>query len=281
VLFKGEVLPGEQVSIIDRALFDAVQTRLTEQVNSHNTERMKSDALLIGRIFDDRGNRMSPSHARKGGIRYRYYLSSALLQGRAETAGSIRRVTAREIEAVIVRSIRERVKPTSPMDDRKLIDAHVVRVEVHADRLIIQLAQEAKPGRRKSKDKNTLTVPWRKTATTRRREILLPAGMVRQDTRPIRAESRALLVASIARGRRWLAELLADVNATAETIARRERCSVRKVNMTISLAFLAPDLVQAAVAGRLPRGIGVVRLVDMPAEWSRQHQMLGLPGNSP
>ena len=50
-----------------------------------------------------------------------------------------------------------------------------------------------------------------------------------------------------------------------------------EVNMTILLAFLAPDLVQAAIAGRLPHGMGVARLADMPAEWSRQHQMLGLP----
>jgi site-specific DNA recombinase len=49
------------------------------------------------------------------------------------------------------------------------------------------------------------------------------------------------------------------------------------LNVTISLAFLAPDLVKAAIAGRLPHGIGVARLADMPAEWSRQHQMLGLP----
>jgi hypothetical protein len=61
-----------------------------------------------------------------------------------------------------------------------------------------------------------------------------------------------------------------------EQIAARERCSVRKVNMTISLAFLAPDLVKAAVEGRLPRGIGVARLCDAPAEWSRQYRMLGL-----
>ena len=46
--------------------------------------------------------------------------------------------------------------------------------------------------------------------------------------------------------------------------------------MTISLAFLAPGLVNAAIEGRLPRGMGVARLCDMPAEWSRQLQMLGL-----
>jgi hypothetical protein len=83
------------------------------------------------------------------------------------------------------------------------------------------------------------------------------------------------LVASIARGRRWLNELVDDSKASAESIAKRERCSVRQVNMTISLAFLAPDLVKAAIEGRLPRGIG---LRDAPVEWSRQQAMLGLAG---
>ena len=43
---------------------------------------------------------------------------------------------------------------------------------------------------------------------------------------------------------------------------QRENCSVRKINMTISLAFLAPDLVKAAIDGRLPHGMGVARLTD-------------------
>jgi site-specific DNA recombinase len=47
--------------------------------------------------------------------------------------------------------------------------------------------------------------------------------------------------------------------------------------MTISLAFLAPSLVKAAIDGRLPRGVGVTRLFDLPAEWTKQHQILGLP----
>jgi site-specific DNA recombinase len=34
----------------------------------------------------------------------------------------------------------------------------------------------------------------------------------------------------------------------------RDKCSIRQVNMTISLAFLAPELVKAAIEGRLPRG---------------------------
>jgi hypothetical protein len=89
------------------------------------------------------------------------------------------------------------------------------------------------------------------------------------------------LVAAIARGRRWLNELVADPTASAETIAKREKCSTRKINMTISLAFLASDLVKAAIDGRLPHGMGVARLIGLPAEWSRQYQMLGLPGRYP
>jgi hypothetical protein len=118
-------------------------------------------------------------------------------------------------------------------------------------------------------------VPWKKPPSKRRREIILPQSAAPQDARPIRAETRATLVASIARGRCWLDEIVAGT-VTVDQIAVREQCSIRQVNMTISLAFLAPGLVQAAVDGRLPRGIGVTRLRDAPAEWSRQYAMLGL-----
>jgi site-specific DNA recombinase len=48
-------------------------------------------------------------------------------------------------------------------------------------------------------------------------------------------------------GRRWLDELIADPTASADSTAKRENCSARKINMTISLAFLTPDLVKAAI----------------------------------
>jgi hypothetical protein len=60
-------------------------------------------------------------------------------------------------------------------------------------------------------------------------------------------------------------------------IAQRHQCSVRHVNMTISMAFIAPGLVKAAVEGRLPRGIGIANLRHAPLEWSRQYERLGLP----
>src|SRR5215510_15138445 len=104
----------------------------------------------------------------------------------------------------------------------------------------------------------------------------MPDAIEPQNARPIRAETRATLVAAIARGRRWLNEPVDDASTTVESIAKREKRSVRQVNMTISLAFLSPALVKAAIDGRLPRGIGVSRLRDARAEWSRQHVMLGL-----
>jgi hypothetical protein len=102
---------------------------------------------------------------------------------------------------------------------------------------------------------STLAVPWQKTPATRRREILLPEGIRPEHARPIRSETRARLIAAIARGRRWLDELVADPTATPDSIAKRENCSTRKINMTISLAYLAPDLVKAAIDGRLPHSI--------------------------
>ena len=277
VIFKGETLPGEQSAIVDQDLFDAVQAKLNEQINNHRVSRTKSEALLLGRIYNDRGHKMTPSHVRKRGIKYRYYISSALLQGQAELAGTVSRIPADEIEALVVKSVRGHLNESTHIENAILIRNHVVRVEVKPDQLVIELANVKGAGAKRKRSRNVIEVPWHKTSSTRRREVLVPeAGRSQDARRPIRSENRAILVASIARGRRWLDELIADPTANTESIAGREGCSVRKVNMTISLAFLAPDLVKAAIDGRLPHGMGVARLCDLPAEWSRQRQMLGL-----
>jgi DNA invertase Pin-like site-specific DNA recombinase len=278
VVFKGEVLPGEQPAILDRGLFDAVQTKLNDQRTNHSSARAKSDALLIDRIYDDRGNRMSPSHARKLGLRYRYYVSSPLLHGQPGRAGSVRRVPAAEVEALVAGAVREHLEDATESADRDLIRNHVVRVEVQADQLAVELKADAStdPPNAADNDRLVLRIPWRKMSMRRRRDIIVPASLPSHDPRPIRAETRATLVASIARGRCWLDEIVADTVTGVEQIAARDKCSIRQVNMTISLAFLAPKLVKAAVEGRLPRGIGVTRLRDAPAEWSRQYAMLGL-----
>ncbi len=84
------------------------------------------------------------------------------------------------------------------------------------------------------------------------------------------------LVRAIARGRLWLSEIQSGVVANVQHIAAREQCSNRHVNMTLSLAFLARSLVKAAVEGRLPHGIGVARMLELPHGWARQYEILGL-----
>jgi hypothetical protein len=75
VRYKGEILPGEQPPIMERALFDAVQQKLTDQWTTRTSIRNAADHLLAGLLFDDAGHRMAPTHATKAGIRYRYYVS--------------------------------------------------------------------------------------------------------------------------------------------------------------------------------------------------------------
>ena len=275
VVFKGETLPGAQPAIVDRDLFEAVQAKLNEQANNHKVTRTKSEALLTGRLFDDRGHRMTPTYARKGTTntgtisRQPWCRAKRSTQEPSAASRHVKSRRRRRIASEVSRPARRqqrccphpqarrpRRSPAGPSDRR---------------------TRRWKKYRSSTKaDSQTDRVPWRKTPSTRRREILVPESVASQTIRPIRSENRALLVTSIARGRRWLNELLADANTDVERIAAREACSLRKVNMTISLAFLAPDLVKAAIEGRLPHGMGVARLCELPAEWSRQHRMLGL-----
>jgi site-specific DNA recombinase len=300
VKYKGEVFPGEQTAILDRTLFDAVQTKLDQQRTNHAKARHQSDSLLMGRIFDDRGNRMTPTYAVKKGVRYRYYISAALIQGQSDEAAKLNRVPAVEIEKLIIGAVRKHLGETrhkemrgdipTSLSDKELISTYIARVDVKRDHLAIQLAvkselqsgaQDKRPSdefdERSHPNANILVVPWKKTLSKQPRELIPPAPTSsRQDPRPIRVETRAKLITAIAKGRQWFDALVAGTITNVEQIAIAENCTVRQVNMTISLAFLAPALVQAAVDGRLPRGIGIANLRDAPAEWSLQHAMLGL-----
>src|SRR6202521_2277203 len=106
-LYLGEInhrdqsYPGEHRPIIDSALFDEVQAKLDENLRTRRLKNESSQALLLGKLYDDRGNRMTPSYAIKKGVRYRYYVSCVLAQGRKEEAGSLSRIAAGEIEAIM------------------------------------------------------------------------------------------------------------------------------------------------------------------------------------
>ncbi len=285
VKYKNEILPGEQPPIMDRALFEAVRQKSLAQWSHRTIVRNKSDHLLTGLLFDDAGHRMVPTHATKAGIRYRYYVSAPFLHGEAKTAsaGSISRVPAADIEDIVRKSIKEHLAARQDssitnavrLEDRDLTHL-ITEIVVRDDRLVIRLKSGHADETSDAPENQSLTIPWQKPPSRKSRQILLPHNVSRSEVRPEQFERRARLVSAIARGRRWLDDVISGRVTTVAQLCTRERCSVRQVNMTISLAFLAPNLVKAAVEGRLPRGIGVERLRDPPTEWSRQFEALGL-----
>src|SRR5215472_11285533 len=109
VHYRGEVYRGEHEPILSRDFFEAVQAKLAANAVDRQVRLRGSAALLAGYLYDERGNRMSPTHANKKGARYRYYVSQALLQNRKAEAGSIARVPAPEIENLVCDGVRPQV----------------------------------------------------------------------------------------------------------------------------------------------------------------------------
>src|SRR5271157_4192247 len=95
-------------------------------------------SFLAGRLYDDRGNRMSASHASKGGRRWRYYVSRAALTGRRQDAGSIVRIPAPEIENRITRAVGTHlaVQAASAIDD-----CHINHRVLGGDQAVMQHEQ--------------------------------------------------------------------------------------------------------------------------------------------
>lgn len=307
---KGRSFPGEHEPIIDRALFDAVQDSLAANNRNSSGKQRASGAILIGRIYDDRGNRMTPAHANKypggktgstGRVRYRYYVSCAIPQGRKHECGSVPRVAAHETEQLVVAALRARFKKgggasssdvlsslnpaldspragedVEPLDDEALIARHLDRVIVGARTLELIL----KPEVEEAEPPAPITIPWSRPPHTRKREIIMPEGSTQAVVQPIRAEARARLIAAIARARQWVAELIADPQATATTIAAREKLSERSLRMTLPLAFLSPTIVRAAIDGTLPFGTGVMALAELPVDWEQQGRVVASAGKA-
>ena len=139
VVCRREVYRGEHEAILDRALFNAVQDKLAAQAVARRNKLRGSPAILMGRIFDDQGNRMSPTHSNKRGVRYRYYASRAVVRGRKATGGAIPRVSCTELETAIVSALRQQVQlpdvgdEAIPNSARELIARYVDRIVVKAD----------------------------------------------------------------------------------------------------------------------------------------------------
>ncbi len=303
IVHKSAIYPGEHEAILDRNLFDAVQTKLHENLVRFRAKQAASNALLIGKLFDDAGNAMSPTHCSKRGIRYRYYTSRAFIDGRKQEAGSIARIAAEDLEDKVIEGLkghkeiarwtrelseRSKVGPDAsaqasehaipnkylPASDasRDMIRLAVSRIDVRGDHLLLVLTDAAA----EIADQPTLSIPWAPRPKKPKRELIVPANSTTTNLRPMHAERRAKQLRAIAKGRKWLKELIEGKSADIEEIANREGRSARSVQMMISLAFVAPDIIEAAISGRLPRGMGITRLADLPPCWRQQREVLGV-----
>jgi site-specific DNA recombinase len=307
---KGKSFSGEHEAIIDRELFDAVQRTLASNTRGSCETWRSSGAILIGHIYDDRGNRMTPAHANKypggrtgraGRVRYRYYVSCAIPQGRKHEYGSVPRVAAHEIEQLVVAALRARLEhggskrsgeesisagavleslragvETEPFNDADLIAHFLDRVIVRPRTLELIL----KPEVEEAEPPAPIIIPWSRPVHTRKRAIIMPEGSTQTGAHPIRAEARARLISAIARARQWVAELATDPKVTTTTIAARENLSERSLRMTLPLAFLSPTIVKAAVDGTLPFGTGVMALAELSMDWEQQGRAISEAGRA-
>jgi hypothetical protein len=181
-------------------------------------------------------------------------------------------VPAAEVEVKVIEAIRS----IGPVRDMGADDASVLemakRVEIKLGKIAIDLTDDAA----KILGSTNICVQWAPKPTKAKRKIIFPHTDPSKDQRPIRTERRDALLRAVAHGRSWLKELSNGQITEIDTIATREGRSERSVQMMISLAFVAPDIIEAAVRGSLPRGIGLTRLMDLPPLWTDQRQALGL-----
>jgi site-specific DNA recombinase len=126
-------------------------------------------------------------------------------------------------------SARQNKSTTSAvrLEDRDYFAQLVAGVVVHKDQLVVRFKSEHADHDSDSPDQS-LTIPWRKPPSKRSRQILIPHNASRSDVRPEQFERRARLVSAIARGRRWLDDVVSGRVTTVAELCAREKCSVRR-----------------------------------------------------
>src|SRR6516164_6106181 len=288
VVYRGEVHGGEQAPIVDRALFAAVQAKLAAQARARRCRLRGSPALLSGSLFDTRGNRMSPSHANKGGARYRYYVSQAVLQGKPPPPGLVSRVPAAETEALVVAALRSHLSASGAGErlsdnDRDLLDRHLERVTLTPNHLELRLRQIIEPAQahgpantsagRLTASVTTMAVPWTSP---------VPAGVkgiirVPAHNTPIKVSRRETLLIAIAKARQWIDDLAHGRAASFAVIARREGKAERHIRLLAPLAFVSPRIVSALLDGTAPADLTLTKLARaLPYCWAEQERRVHL-----
>ena len=225
---------------------------------------------------------MSPTHANKGGARYRYYVSQAVLQNKPPPPGLVSRVPAAEIEALVVAALRSNLSASSageqlPDNDRDLLERHLERVTLTPNHLELRLRQIIDPAQARDPANTSAgrpiasitTVPWTSPIPAAVKGIIhVPAHNT-----PIKASRREALLIAIAKARQWIDDLAHGRAASFAVIARQEGKAERHIRLLAPLAFVSPRIVSALLDGTAPADLTLTKLARaLPYCWAEQER---------
>lgn len=257
----GKWYPAEHKPILDQKTFDQVQALLAENRVTTQTRRSIGGALLAGKLRDDRGNRMSPSFTVKNGIRYRFYISRAVLHGRKTQAGSVARISAQLIEDIVIDAMREHLALDVQTPDDQL-KSHVIEsvaeVVVHPRKITISLQPD---------NSDTIEILWQ--APIKNSPAPAPPSASTDQPDP-------KLLQAIVRAHAWLRDLQNSKFDSVEALAASVKLHPKVVRQELRYAFLAPAITEAILTGDQPPTLSLARIPKtLPLTWSGQCRGMG------
>jgi DNA invertase Pin-like site-specific DNA recombinase len=307
---KGVRHLGQHQAIVDRDLWEPVQQRLRSN-KSNQTERHRKSArsLLIGKLFDETGERLTPSHAAKKGRRYRYYVSQNLVTKTADATDQGWRLPAQEIErtvalaarrmlddrAAIAAALQEEGVPTgqipsaldtaTEMCTRITSDTEIAetlaelvdRVELQQGGIRLTLLLSALIPK-DSKQQTAAYPAITRTIPMQMKKRGVETRLVLDGNRVTSSKVDPALIKAIARAHGWFDDLVSGRAASIVEMAARDGFVSQYVGRLLPLAFLAPEIVEAIIEGRQPVDLTAETLtncVDLPLDWTAQKRVLG------
>jgi hypothetical protein len=310
VAHKGAVYPGEHDAIVERTLWDEVQQRLaSNRVERRHQTRASGPSLLAGMMSDGEGRRMTPSHASKAGVRYRYYV---LVDEAAGPKPRPIRVAAGDIEPAIIASIirllsdramlltRFQPRLASAAQTEALFKTAAGLIEslrasppsaLHAHLVTMDLGVVVYEGKIEA---SVDLVHLGRALGSTSDESASEGGRIQLDVPTIlvqRGKQVRLTIlgkTQVTGGRRdsKLVELIVRAHDSSRRLglfgdpAGDEPGEVEKAKVfrLARFSFLAPDIVSAILEGRQPPTLQtrrLLRIAALPACWSEQRRMLG------
>jgi site-specific DNA recombinase len=305
---KGVRHPGLHEPIVDRELWEKTQLLLRSQALRGGSRTKAVASPLMGRLFDESGQSLTPSHAVKGERRYRYYVSRSLIKGTADSDGRGWRLPAPEIERTVTASAGQilsdkigiataasglaenrlpaifaaaegwRDRLQSELEAGAALSALVARVDMSETGIRLSLKVPIpEPASRLAADANGLIISRFFPMTVRRRGVEMRLVIAGNRAPAPRADSA--LLKAVARARQWSEDLLAGRAQSVVEIAERERVGSRYIRRLLRLAFLAPVIVEAIAAGDQPPELTAEALaerIDLPLLWTAQAKAMGI-----